>query len=417
MRLRLRFGLAISILAASPLARAEPLLYDVRVEEASRRTATGDTVPYTLFVPVARASLSAPPWPAVILTHGFARDRRFHAENARYMAERGIIVLTPNLSGGLGTRRGRIRNVESIRDHVRWLIDRSATPGDALSGLVDPVRMGLAGHSAGGAVSFEAALLLSKSPTPVEALLLLDGVPWSRTTARASALPPMDFASLRSEPSACNAFASVLGLQDRLRFPTDDARILGGTHCDPENPTDALCELACGGASAFARSRYQRLMYLFFHDALRSLLPESQSYREALEDLVSSGAVEVDSFGPPVSVRLFVNGSHGNGIVDTEGRTRVTVDSFARQAGHPADWYFGWFVSGRVLWVTPIGWSATPAPLFRLEPVPLDDLVLVDTDLPGGTSVTFFLVLADVAGGLSHVLAYDIVTARTPAAR
>ncbi len=321
MRRRLRFGLTISILGAGHLAGAQPLLYDVRVEEARRRMASGDTVPYSLFVPVARASLSPPPWPAVVLTHGFARDRRFHAENALHMAERGIIVLTPNLVGGLGSRRGRVRNIENTGDHVRWLIARSATPGNALSGLVDPVRIGLAGHSAGGAVSFEAALRLSKSATPAEALLLLDGVPWSRTTARASELPPMDFASLRSEPSACNAFASILGLQDRLRFPADDARILGGTHCDPENPTDALCKLACGGASAVAQSRYQRLMYLFFHDALRAPLPESQSFREALEELVLSGAIEVDSFGPPVSVRLFVNGSHCNGIVDTEGPT------------------------------------------------------------------------------------------------
>lgn len=37
-------------------------------------------------------------------------------------------------------RSAQIRNIDGVADHVRWLIRRGETEGDALSGLVDPHR-------------------------------------------------------------------------------------------------------------------------------------------------------------------------------------------------------------------------------------------------------------------------------------
>ena len=129
------------------------------------------------FIPQSGPGLPQPPYPAVILTHGFARDKKFHRKNARYMAERGILVLTPNMSSLLGGERAQIKNMENTVDHIKWLITRSENPGDVLYGLIDPNAMGLAGHSAGGAVSFEAAIRAQTSGYPVAALCLLDAVP------------------------------------------------------------------------------------------------------------------------------------------------------------------------------------------------------------------------------------------------
>jgi pimeloyl-ACP methyl ester carboxylesterase len=395
---------SLAVLLWMSSAPAEKL-YEIRLEKGTRVTPAGDSVQYSLFVPVPRRGLPKPPWPALVLSHGFARNRRYHEKNARYLASRGIVTMTPNLLGG--GRPAQLQNVRNTADHVAWLVERSSTPTDSLAGLVDERRIGLAGHSAGGAVSFEAAVASSKTDHPVEALLLLDGVPWPRTAALAPDLLPLDFASLRSEPSSCNAFASVVALLPELRFPNEDVRILGATHCDPENPTDVLCRIACGGGSGESQSLYQRLTYLFLKDALRAPALEDQTYREALSDLASKGVVEVEPYGPAVALRLDVNGRHGSGVVPTPGPVLLTLDAFARPTQREADWYLALLRSGHVLWLTSGGIRTTPSPLKTFPPKSLDDATLFETTLSAGDSVTFFLFLVD---GL-ELLAHDSVTA------
>ena len=119
---------SISVLPAS--------LYDVTVESSSRKTITGQTVGYELYYPNAVAS-SERRFPAVVLTHGFGRKPSFHKSNARYMAERGIVVMTPEMTSLRGTK-GKDLNIANTVDHVRWLVERSRTSGDALFGLIDP---------------------------------------------------------------------------------------------------------------------------------------------------------------------------------------------------------------------------------------------------------------------------------------
>jgi hypothetical protein len=56
-----------------------------------------DTVGYALYVPHLETD-GHDRIPAVILLHGFQRHYRFHRNNALYMAQRGIVVLTPNMT-------------------------------------------------------------------------------------------------------------------------------------------------------------------------------------------------------------------------------------------------------------------------------------------------------------------------------
>ncbi len=174
----------------------------MRVEHGTRRTPSGDQVAYSLFMPQPSESLAAPPYPAVAVSHGFARSKRFHANTACGLAERGIVVLTPDLVSLLGGEEAQLRNIENLIDHVRWLRIRATAEGDPLFGLLDPERIGLVGHSAGGAISLEAAIELAEAGENVFALMLLDGVPWARTVDRAGELPELAFASVRSEPTA-----------------------------------------------------------------------------------------------------------------------------------------------------------------------------------------------------------------------
>lgn len=293
-------ALAAGLLLLPSIGSAD--LFPVQVVDGARETTTGDTLDYTLYLPQPGGDRPAPPYPAVVLTHGFARNKRFHANNAAYMAERGLVVLTPNMSSLFGGESAQLENIENTADHLRWLAASALAPDDPLFGLVDADRLGLAGHSAGGAVSFEAAIESQRQPERTAALCLLDAVPWTRTTGRAADLPSaVAFCSLRSGPSACNANNSVLDLLADMAFPVEDIRVVNGSHCDPENPSDLGCSLFCGGSDDVARDVYQRLMYLFFQDAfgIASVEAAPEDYSVALANYETGGLVVSTLSGNP----------------------------------------------------------------------------------------------------------------------
>ena len=106
--------------------------------------------------------------------------------------------------------------------------------------------------------------------------------------------------SLRSEPSACNAKGSVRKLLANLPVESDDVRIVGGTHCDAEDPTDAACRLFCGGKKEGARMLYRRLFYLFVRNALDAPPVEDvpDTWFEAIRRGVEDGSLVVDRVTP-----------------------------------------------------------------------------------------------------------------------
>jgi dienelactone hydrolase len=252
----------------------------VQVENGKRTTARGDTIEYDLYLPEGQRAV-----PAVILTHGFGRSRKQHADTARFLAESGMVVLVPNMVSLFGGKGAQAANVENTVDHIVWLRERSAREGDLLKRQLDPERIALAGHSAGGAVSFDAVVSAQKRGVPVAGVVLLDAVPWPETVDRARQARQVPIASLRSEPSMCNGSGSVSKLLDNLSFRADDIKIRGATHCDPEGPTNLLCRVPCGGSSAKAQETYRRLMFLFLRDlfGLPRKPGDPVSYELALE--------------------------------------------------------------------------------------------------------------------------------------
>jgi pimeloyl-ACP methyl ester carboxylesterase len=272
--------------------------FSVSVEHGTRRTTAGDQVAYSLFMPQPSESSAAPPYPAVVISHGLARSKRFHADTACALAERGIVVLTPDRISLLGGEEAQLRNVENLVDHLRWLRSRTVNEDDPLFGQLDSERVGLVGHSAGGAVSLEAAVELDEAGEGVHALMLLDAVPWTRTVERAGELHELLFASVRSEPTACNAEGAIRDVLARLPFATEDILVVGGSHCDPENPTDLLCKLACGGSDERARAAYQELVCAFLGEALS--VPDveaSPGFPATVDRLVTAGRVATSPIG------------------------------------------------------------------------------------------------------------------------
>ncbi|MGF1640455.1 MAG: alpha/beta hydrolase family protein [Rhodospirillales bacterium] len=289
-------AVAFALLAAATLPwPAAADRFDVSVTAGTRVTAAGDTVDYLLFVPHPAAEAARLSVPAVVLTHGFARDYGRHVDTAVFLAERGIAVMTPNMVSIAGLLLPQRRNIRNTADHARWLAARSADPQDPLYGVIDGTRIALAGHSAGGAISSEAALELQDDGPAAAALVLLDAVPYPRTVRSARSLSPLPILSLRAEPAACNAFDAVSDLVDAIPFAIEDLRVVGATHCDPEGPSDVTCALACGGRDPVRAETFRTVMYRFLaaNLAIPATETEDAAYERAVRGLMQRGELDM----------------------------------------------------------------------------------------------------------------------------
>mmetsp|Transcript_9061 Transcript_9061/g.10402 ORF Transcript_9061/g.10402 Transcript_9061/m.10402 type:complete len:346 (+) Transcript_9061:3-1040(+) len=218
-----------------------------------KHAVNGYSHPYALFYPFGATTESeiAEKAPLLIVLHGYGGNYKGYVEYAELLASFGFIVFVPNMSSMNGllksTRHAkRQKNIEAINEHLKWLIGRSETATDSLFGKIDTSKVALAGHSAGGAVAFEAACIVqndtSSPQVQVKAIVFLDGVPWLSTIKRAQrgelkrlALesfsgkgviePDKTYVfNLRCGKSSLNAQGIVLELMATLAEQQEDAR-------------------------------------------------------------------------------------------------------------------------------------------------------------------------------------------------
>jgi pimeloyl-ACP methyl ester carboxylesterase len=126
---------------------------------------------------------------------------------------------------------------------------------------IDTLRIGLAGHSAGGLSAFLAA-----SRHEVNSVLLFDAVDNGGLGAAqvANVSGPVMF--LATEPSTCNSqnnslpwFADVSGLKGKLK-------VVGSSHCEPQDPLSSICAIGCSGTTQQARQDLFKKYALAFFD-------------------------------------------------------------------------------------------------------------------------------------------------------
>jgi hypothetical protein len=198
--------------------------------------------------------------------------------NAKNLAERGFVVMTPNLTRVLLGDNLRMENVHDVIDHIEWLTN----PDNPLSTLVDKNRVVVGGNSSGGAVILEVALEAQQKNVPIAGLLDLDGTIWDRTIQRIPQMKPLKILSLRCEPSLCNEHARQLEYLQQLSFPIDDIKVVGAHHCDVENPTTFPCRCACGASKdAKFRHIFADLIYTWLRDNFGNADQSDQSDRTA----------------------------------------------------------------------------------------------------------------------------------------
>lgn len=210
-----------------------------------------------IYYPGPKTGLKAP-YPLIVLVHGFGRAPGHHKRNAEYLAEHGFVVVVPddNSTSGVVELVGQVRERCADKKAKFWRI-------------VDMKRIGLAGHSAGGCACLGATCCLQGSDTPIKALCLLDAVAKPSQFAEAACLKPFPLVSLRSEVSPCNGQGCIALVLEAIPFSVWDVKLVGATHCDPENPSDVLCGGFCGSATKKHQLQYRDLMYLFFRESLQ----------------------------------------------------------------------------------------------------------------------------------------------------
>jgi pimeloyl-ACP methyl ester carboxylesterase len=166
----------------------------------------------------------------VVLAHGFLRDRQSLGALASELADRGALVLIPDLP--------------FLADPVGNAVALSAIVIDVRSGRFGPVpaRTVLIGFSAGGLASLLAA---ARAPG-ITGWIGLDPVDRDGEGLHVAARVSAPAIILRAAPHACNAWANSHSWGSFLPRLQHDSLMEGATHCDFENPGDPVCSAVCG---------------------------------------------------------------------------------------------------------------------------------------------------------------------------
>jgi len=108
------------------------------------------------------------PHPVVVFSHGFGGVRFQSIYLTEWLATHGFVVAAPDHTGNTfaeqvndanalpAARVARLRPIDVSRT-LDALLERSADPADLLSGMSDPGRAGVVGHSFGGFTAFRIA--------------------------------------------------------------------------------------------------------------------------------------------------------------------------------------------------------------------------------------------------------------------
>lgn len=184
---------------------ASPGGWDVHSANATVATGLGDAAA-TVYSPSSDggATAAAGPFPLVIVSTGFQIGRSNYDGTCRHLASWGYVVLAHDYTSG-----NHQEKAGEIGDLVDWALAE-------LAGRVDPTRIATAGHSLGGKVSINAAILDAR----IKAVVGWDPV---------DALPPFSDGSTSVTPELMDDLTAPLLVLGEIT----DAGTGGGMACAP----------------------------------------------------------------------------------------------------------------------------------------------------------------------------------------
>jgi pimeloyl-ACP methyl ester carboxylesterase len=242
------------------------------------RVVAGWKLAYDLYVPEGAKE----PLPGVLMLHGFGADKKSLSGHALRVAASGVAaVLTPNMSslmaGGLAAAQAR--NIAQAVDWAAWLAQQPPTKGGPGVALV--------GHSAGGAVAFEAAVALAAAGAAPRAVCLLDAVPWPRTLAAAHTFPAAEVPlfAMRCPDSAWNAHGAMRAALQAVPHPGACVAYLPRSrHGDAVDPKKSVWAMRIAGLLGSPDSGVI-LAQLLDNFLVGALGPDTSTFEAQLEAL------------------------------------------------------------------------------------------------------------------------------------
>lgn len=245
-------ALAIVPLVVPAIALAQPEMrgpHTVSEWDAGSISAAGASIPTQVYFPEGASSA-----PTVIVMHGYFRNGSFHAEMARTLASRGFVVIVPDMPCGAGgcDHEANAMQLAALFD---WAIAEAADASSMIAGMVDSTRLGLVGHSWGGL----AVHLATAMDARVRAVVLLD--PNDDGTdgldvAGDIAVPNAQL--LADVPGGCNSAWRPTETYAATAAPKLQVTVAGSGHCDPEEPGDGFCPVACGSGDPSKSTVFRR---------------------------------------------------------------------------------------------------------------------------------------------------------------
>ena len=249
------FVVAVALLVAAPAARAQTdyadagsHAYGTTALDAGTAGATGGS----LVVPN-----DPGPFPLLIASHGWSAASAQQLGWAQHFASWGFVVAVPDFPNTLTP------DAQVDQGIIRQLVALYSNPStdSPAKGKVDPARVGLEGHSAGGLATTLAAQGISPG-----AVVLFDPVDAADAGAAAYANLCSPLLGIFANGSSCNNSAEWSTFATDTSAPLVFFHVVGSTHCDGENQDrGAACGLVCGGAADPTRQAiYARYATAFF---------------------------------------------------------------------------------------------------------------------------------------------------------
>lgn len=202
------------------------------------------------------------PLGVAVIAHGFARSRARHADLGRALAAWGVTAVIPDLPNVLNLWG----NGDAIVELVGKLERGEVAPMHVARG-----RIVLVGTSAGGLATVLAAAQLPG----IAGWVGLDPVDRTGTGAAAAAQVASPAVVMLAEPSLCNLVTSGEAIAEALPHRLRTLTVTGASHCDFEDPTNAMCEAACGHGSAEVRATIRTEVVTTVRELLAHAIPDA----------------------------------------------------------------------------------------------------------------------------------------------
>jgi hypothetical protein len=229
----------------------------------------------------------AGPYPLIVASHGWSADADQQVGWGKQFASWGFVVVAPSFPSTLTPDDQTDATI--IETLAKSYADPTYT--SAAQGKVEPGRLGLEGHSAGGL-----ATTLASAAIHPQATVLFDPVDSNSDGQKALATLCNPLLGAFANPSSCNdneAWWPYAGSSPGTQVLF---HVVDSTHCDGENASRSLCGAVCGGVADTTRqAEYARYATAFF---LAELAGDTAA--AASLDL---GALSADTAITSVSVR------------------------------------------------------------------------------------------------------------------